>query len=135
MSTEIADPTKKSTNVRFEVPAPMRYACATLSRLSPPLASRVAANLFCRPHRTGWPSRAREALAPALATADPARIEAVLDRYPLSTPAREALPRLAELAFERGGLVEVMRTNRGIGQHRHQVRLHFPCGDAGEADR
>ena len=43
--------TKNSTNVLFKAPPPLRLGLAVLSRLAPPLAVRVAADLFCRAPR------------------------------------------------------------------------------------
>jgi outer membrane protein assembly factor BamB len=62
-----------------------------------------------RAWRLSIDARAREALEPALASSSPAAVEAVLDRYPLSSVVSETLPLLAELAFEAGELDRAVR--------------------------
>jgi pimeloyl-ACP methyl ester carboxylesterase len=65
MRDEASEFEKKSTNVRHGVPESVRGALAALSRVAPPLATRVAMDLFSRPHRGTRPARERRWLESA----------------------------------------------------------------------
>lgn len=73
-------------------------------------------------YRQSIDPRAAQAFEVALATGVPERLEQVIARYPLSTVVGEILPRLAELAIERGELGRAIRAYRRL-----EARLSDPA--------
>ena len=63
--------TTRRPNAQHAAPAPLRLACRALSLAAPPLAARVAADLFCRPR----PRRHRRRELPVLERATRSTLE------------------------------------------------------------